>query len=330
MSPVVPHATSRRRFLQILAATSTCALADLRANAAAGVHTWQGEALGADASIALAGLEPRRGDVLLAACRSEISRLEGIFSLYQETSALSRLNAAGVLADPPAELIDILGTCRSLFELSGKAFDPTVQPLWRLYAETYGSPLTPRAPEAREIAARQQLIGFDGVSWTDLRAEFAKHRMAITLNGIAQGAITDRVTLLLKAGGVAHALVNVGEHYGIGRHPDGRPWQVGIQDPRDSGSVADIMELTDLAVATSGAYGGRFGDSGFSHIIDPRTGKSPTRYLSVSVRHASATLADGLSTAFSFMTESEITSAAAQIGGVSVLLVRSDGSLVRV
>jgi thiamine biosynthesis lipoprotein len=323
---------SRRRFLQIVAATSVSGLAAFRAHAAraGAVQRWEGEALGADASISLAGLEPRTAEELLRACRDEIVRLEGIFSLFSETSTLSHLNAHGSLADPPLELIDLLDTCRRIFELSNGGFDPTIQPLWRLYAETYGDPRNPRAPDAGEIASRLGNIGFGSVSWNRRRVAFARPGMAMTLNGIAQGAITDRITTLLRNGGATHALVNVGEYSGLGNHPEGRPWQVGIQDPRKADGIVELVDLVDQCVATSGAYGGRFGDSGLSHIIDPRTARSPERYLSVSVRHASATLADGLSTAFSFLSESEIAAVAGVVGGTTAILVRSDGSLARI
>jgi thiamine biosynthesis lipoprotein len=326
------HSLSRRRFLQVIAATSVSGLATLRASAAddGTIRRWDGEALGADASISLFGLEPDRAEPLLRACRDEIVRLEAVFSLYRETSALTRLNAHGFLADPPMELTDLLDTCRSVFALSNGAFDPTVQPLWRLYAETHGDPLSPRAPEPSEVAARLGLIGFGAVSWNRRRVTLGRPGMAITLNGIAQGAITDRITTVLRGGGVPHALVNVGEYSGLGHHPEGRPWQVGIQDPRNAGAIADHVDLVDQCVATSGAYGGRFGDSGLNHIIDPRNGRSPERYLSVSVRHTSATLADGLSTAFSFMSEGEIAAASRCVGGVSAILIRADGTTSRI
>src|SRR5687767_4692794 len=111
---------SHRRFLQIIAATSVSGLAMVRANAAIGstLQRWDGEALGADASISLAGLEPRVAEDLLRACRDEIVRLEEVFSLYSENSALSRLNARGFLTDPPMELTELLHTCRRIFELS--------------------------------------------------------------------------------------------------------------------------------------------------------------------------------------------------------------------
>jgi len=324
---------SRRRFLQVIAATSVSGLAMLRthrAAASAALQNWEGEALGADASITIAGFEPQRADKVLRACRDEIGRLEDIFSLYRENSALSRLNVDGVLADPPPELTRVLDTCRRMFVLSGGGFDPTIQPLWRLYADTYGEPRAPRPPDASEVAARRALIGFGAVSWDRRRVSFERPGMAMTLNGIAQGFITDRIAALLRDAGAAHVLVNVGEYAGIGNHPDGRPWQVGIQDPRRPDATIDIMELMDQAVATSGAYGGRFGDSGLNHIIDARTGRSPARYLSISVRHASATLADGLSTAFSFMSESDIAAVSRHVGGVSAILIRADGTTLRI
>jgi thiamine biosynthesis lipoprotein len=323
---------SRRRFLQVIAATSVSGLAMLRAHAARAstFQRWDGEALGADASVSLAGLEPPRAENLLRVCRDEIVRLEGVFSLYRQTSALSRLNTHGSLADPPSELMDLLDTCRQIFELSSGGFDPTIQPLWRLYAETYGNPRWPRAPESTEIAARLSLIGFGAVSWNRQRVWYGRSGMAMTLNGIAQGAITDRITTVLRDGGAAHALVNVGEYSGLGHHPEGRPWQVGIQDPRKADGVVDLVNLVDQCVATSGAYGGRFGESALNHIIDPRNGRSPERYLSVSVRHASATLADGLSTAFSFLSESEIAAVSRRVGGVSAILIRADGTTAKI
>src|SRR5687767_4844017 len=114
----------RRRFLHIIAATGVSGLATVRAKpaASAAIRRWQGEALGADASITLAGLEPHRADNVLGACRHEIGRLEDIFSLYKENSALSRLNADGRLAEPPAELTGLLDICRQIFALSKGGF----------------------------------------------------------------------------------------------------------------------------------------------------------------------------------------------------------------
>ena len=102
--------------------------------------------------------------------------------------------------------------------------------------------------------------------------------MAITLNGIGQGYVTDRVVELLREGGVEHALVDMGETRAIGDHPAGGAWSVGLEDPASPGQVLDRIELIDRAVATSGGYGTQFDPAGrFNHIFDPADGSTSWR-----------------------------------------------------
>lgn len=330
---------SRRRFLLILAATSAVAL-----TAASGARTalalgasatvvkqWRGTAMGADATITLAGLAPGEADAALDAALAEIERLEKLFSLHDPRSSLSRLNASGTLLRPTRDFLELMALSGRIFSLTDGAFDPTVQPLWRLYAESYGDVNAPRAPSIEEIAARRALIGFGNVTWSAEKISFATPGMALTLNGIAQGFITDSVTEILRGRRLTSALINLGEYRAIGNHPDKGPWQIGIQDPRAADGIVEIVALTDQAVATSGAYGARFAPgAAANHLIDPGTGESANRYLSVSVRHASAGIADGLSTAFSCMSVADIHEAAAHFGDCAVLLVHDDGRLTRI
>ncbi len=126
--------------------------------------------------------------------------------------------------------------------------------------------------------------------------------MALTLNGIAQGYITDRVADVLRTAGLRHCLVDMGEIRALGPRRGGAAWRLGLEDPVFPGKVSRQMALMDGAVATSGAYGLRFdADGQFNHLFDPRTGECSCRYLSVSVFAPSATQADALSTALSLM-----------------------------
>ena len=278
---------SRRRFLTVMAATTAAGLSGIARAAQPraaqpATHYWEGEALGADATITLAGLSSREAENLFAAALAEIVRLEKLFSLYDPSSALSRLKATGTLLDPSPEFLDLMQISQRLSALSNGAFDPTIQPLWLLYAENYGDVLAPRAPTPEEVAAKRAVVGFAQVEITPSRVTL-KPGMAMTLNGVAQGYITDRVTDILRAGGVAHALVNLGEHRAIGTHPEGRPWQIGIQHPGQADDIVALEDLFDNALSTSGGYGGRFGNSSLSHLINARDGKSADLYQSLSV-----------------------------------------------
>ena len=121
---------TRRRFLSISAA----ALAIPGAASAGKSARWQGVALGAPASMILAGVTPRAARPVFAALEAELQRLERIFSLYHPDSALVRLNAQGRLDAPPPEMLDLLSLAGAIHEATGGAFDPTVQPLWQARA----------------------------------------------------------------------------------------------------------------------------------------------------------------------------------------------------
>ena len=315
---------SRRRFLQLAAATSAVGLTGIRRGfATPETHVWQGSALGADATITLGGLEANRAEAVLRESLDEITRLESLFSLYREDSALSRLNRDGSLEYPDEDFLELLNVSKRIFSATSGAFDPTVQPLWRLY--------TSGRIGTEEIAAAASLVDFRNVEWSDKHVRFARPGVAMTLNGIAQGFITDRVADLLRSQGLTSVLVNLGEYRAVGTHPELRPWQVGIQDPKSANGVVEIIELQDEAVATSGAYGGRIGPNGdVNHLFDPHSGQSASRYLSVSVVHPSATIADGLSTAFSLLSEQEIEASLNVFEGARALIVRPDGSLARI
>jgi FAD:protein FMN transferase len=150
--------------------------------------------------------------------------------------------------------------------------------------------------------------------------------MAITLNGIAQGYITDRVIELLREDGIERALVDMGEIRAVGRHPSGAPWSVGLEDPILRGEIAEHLDVEDGAVATSGGYGTLFDPAGrFNHLFDPVSGTTSSRYLAVSVVAPTATVADVLSTAFSLLPLDRVTAIVRDLG-IGAHLALPDGS----
>lgn len=291
--------TTRRRFLTILAGA---AVLPTLTNAAA---SWRGIALGANAKIIL---DHPNADALIARAVAEISRLEGLFSLHQD-SELTRLNAAGHLANPAPEMLELLSISGAINARTNGAFDPTIQPLWALYAESIAAG---HSPSAAQIAARN--TGWQHVRFSATEISFAKHDMALTLNGIAQGFIADKIAALFRAEGVANVLIDTGEIMALGFAPNGAAWPVTIAN-----SGGQIAPLSNAAIATSAPLGTILDDAGtVGHILDPRTGQAGGQWAQVSVTATSAALADGLSTAFCLMSQAEIQAA----GTAGVLDVR--------
>ncbi|MBP1886037.1 FAD:protein FMN transferase [Sinorhizobium mexicanum] len=301
---------TRRRAICIMAAAAGLPLlgSSTGAKAAAPAVTWKGQALGAPATLVLHLDDKAQAERLIDRVFAEVSRLESVFSLYRSDSILSELNRAGAIAAPPSDLVRLLEACRSCWEATNGAFDPTVQPLWALYARHFSvdgaDPAGPSDDEKRRALAR---VGFDKLRLGRDRVVFTRPGMALTLNGVAQGYITDCVVELLKDAGVATSLVSMGEIRAIGARSDGTPWRVGLAPTEDTSTPDSILDLVNKAVATSSQDGFVFGDSGRSgHIVDPHSGEVPRHFKRLSVIAPTATEADAFSTAFSLMDTSDI------------------------
>jgi thiamine biosynthesis lipoprotein len=323
----------RRRVLGILAAAAGLPLPRLNA---AGTEspplvTWTGQVLGAVGSMALHHPDPAAARRLVARSVAEIRRLEALFSLWRKDSLLSALNRQGALAAPPPDMVRLLSEAQRVAALTGGLFDPTVQPLWTLYRDHFAAEgADPKGPPAAALEEALSRVGHRRLLAAPDRILLADRGMAVTLNGIAQGYITDRVLELLRRGGVAHTLVDLGEARALGAHPAGRPWRAALEDPEAPGRIWGEVDLTDRALATSGDGGFVFDDAGrFTHLLDPRTGRSPRRHRAVSVLAPEATAADALSTAFALMPEPGIAATLRGLPEVEAHLLRTDGSVAR-
>ena len=311
MSQVFAKPVTRRRALfigAVLVASAALPSALLAPRAfAAKSARWSGQALGAHAEIELVGASEAEARPALAAVEAEIARLEGIFSLYRQDSALSSLNRDGALADPPPELLEVLALSRAVHHQTGGLFDPTVQPLFAFYATWFTKSHRARLPEVHELAPVLARVGMDKVTFDDARIAFAEPDMALTLNGIAQGYITDRIAALLKSYGYSNMLLDIGEIQAVGRGRNGAGWQIGIRKGISGSELAERLTLSDQAVATSMMLGTTFDRQGHAgHILHPLKGLTRDYTPRTSVIHPSAAFADAMSTAVVLMGESEI------------------------
>jgi thiamine biosynthesis lipoprotein len=289
---------SLRRALAVLGAAAGMPLLGM-SHADVPVHSWHGSALGADARLLLAHPEratARRG---VALCLDEIVRLERIFSLHRADSELSRLNRDGALEGSSHELRTLLAEAQRFGELSDGAFDVTVQPLWELYAAHFAAnPDDPAGPPAHRIEAAQGLVDYHAIAIDRARIRLLRPAMAVTMNGIAQGYITDRIADLLRDVGFTSVLVQLGETFAGDPPQDGRPWRIGIAAPDAPDRVIETIDAADMAIATSSGFATRFDAAGrHHHLFDPATGQSAHRCASVTVVAPRATAADAMATA---------------------------------
>lgn len=324
----MPGIISRRRLIRIAAAAIGLGLLPRdSARASTGPALWRGTMLGALAIMEIHHEDQREAQRLVALASGEARRLEQLFSLYLKDSALVELNRTGILMDPADEMVELLTISQHYAKVTGGLFDVTVQPLWDLYAGHFSmKDADPSGPPPAAIQATLARVGSGRVSVSRDRIVMPRN-MALTLNGIAQGYVTDKVVELLRSHGVAHSLVDMGESRAIGSRPDGSPWQAGVADPVVAERLDTVIPIIDRAVSTSGGYGFQFDPQGhFNHLFDPRTGGSARRYRSVTTVSRTAAAADALSTAFSFMAPERIRALLPYVDVDRVHLIDSAGT----
>jgi FAD:protein FMN transferase len=253
---------TRRRFLTIAAAfAATPALAQRQ--------SWQGRAFGAEVAITLQGPQEVAQEAI-AAARQVIAQMEQRFSLFRATSEIVALNRDGTLI--PSEPFErLMQLADSAHRLTVGLFDPTVQPLWRAYAE------------GRDLDEARARVGWDRVRFQRGYVRLGTGQ-ALTFNGIAQGFATDAVTELLAGRGFEAALVNIGEFRSLGG-----PWRLGISDPTHG--LLATRSLETGAMATSSPMATPLDGGG--HILHA---KAAPRWSTVTVEADTAVMADALST----------------------------------
>lgn len=252
-------------------------------------------------------------------------RIDRLMSIYKPDSQVFQLNRDGVLRRPDPHLLAVLEQARALSQLTGGAFDVTVQPLWQAFSAAAAGAGLPTEPARLNARA---LVGWRQLEFDAERVIFHRLGMALTLNGLAQGYAADLALAAVRARGVGHALLDTGEFAMRGGAAARRPWTLGVQALRDAGALAATVHGDGRGVATSGDYASAFtADLAHHHIFDPALGDSPLELASVTVLAPGAMLADGLSTAFMVMGVRGAHALAARLHGVDLMTIDKRGAV---
>ena len=244
---------------------------------------------------------PEDAEAVVSAALREIERLETVLSEWREGSDIAKVNAlAGKksvkVGDDTLRVVDA-GVDVSMW--SRGAFDLSWAALWGLYDFR---PDSLRVPSPKEIGPKLALVDYKNIRISKKYSTvFLKKRgMAIGTGGIAKGYALDQAGAILRGGGIENYIIYGGGQVQVHGMRDGRPWRVGIQNPRDTNSYFAALASTGASFSTSGDYEHfSIDDEGrrWHHIIDTKTGRPATKSLSVTIMTAEGIYADALSTA---------------------------------
>ncbi len=234
---------------------------------------------------------------LIILVEQEMHRIDKAMSPYKKSSELSLVNnkASKEFVVITSELFDLLEESRKISEMSDGAFDITYASVG--YQYDYRKK---QKPNQDSINNSLKAIDYRAVVLDREKSavRFSHPDVKIDLGGIAKGYAVKRCLELLKAAGIKHALVSAGGDTGLLGDRRGRPWYVGIKHPRAEDKTAVQLPLSNESISTSGDYERFFIEKGvrYHHIINPKTGDSARKVVSVSIIGKDATYVDALST----------------------------------
>lgn len=263
-----------------------------------------------------------------SAARSAFARiafLDATLSDYKPDSELMRLSdqAGGPPVPVSPELFEVLARARTLSERTDGAFDPTINPVVKLWRRARRNRELPRPSQLKEALER--------VGWRDLELDaeartvrLARPGMRLDVGGIAKGYASDAALEVLREAGISRALVAGAGDIVAGEPPPGRSgWIVGIASLDAEQGATRFLALRCQAVSTSGDTERFVEIDGvrYSHIVDPRTGLGLTDRSSVTVVAPDGTTSDSLATAISVLGPETGLKLAEQTEGVEALIV---------
>ncbi|HEY6900417.1 MAG TPA: FAD:protein FMN transferase [Puia sp.] len=242
-----------------------------------------------------------RASEQIAAGAAEIRRIEALLTTYNDASETSLINAQAGIA--PVKVSDetfaLIERSIRISNITQGAFDITYgsvdRRLWNFDTTMQSLPDKAMAKKMTRLINYRNIL-LDAEQKTAFLKEIG---MRIGFGGIGKGYAAERAKAVMQQQGVTSGVVNAsGDLTAWGRQPDGSPWTIGIVNPNAAGEIFSWLDVTDMALATSGNYEKYVMIDGkrYSHTINPRTGLPVTGIKSVTILCPNAEIADALAT----------------------------------
>ena len=225
-----------------------------------------------------------------------IEGLEQRYSRYRNDSLTTRINnaAGGAPVEVDAETAGLLDYAEQAYQQSAGLFDITsgvLRQAWDFKSD--------RLPQQAQVDALLSLVDWPAVEWQAPMIRLPMKGMQIDFGGYVKEYAVDAGAKACRDAGIRHGLIEMGGDIQIiGPHPDGKPWQVGIQHPRELQQAIATIEITSGGLATSGDYERYMMINGqrYSHLLNPKTGWPVKGLAAVSVMAEQTLIAGTLST----------------------------------
>jgi thiamine biosynthesis lipoprotein len=222
------------------------------------------------------------------------------------------------------ETFDLIERSKKISQVTQGAFDITYgsvdKSLWNFDTNIDKLPDPATAKEMTRLINYRNIL----MNRTDYSVMLNEKGMRIGFGGIGKGYAAERAKMIMKSKGVESGIVNAsGDMTTWGLQPNGKPWTIGIADPNLKERVFSYMNITDMAVATSGNYEKFIIVDGkkYSHTINPKTGLPIRGIKSVTVLSTNAEIADAMTTPVMIMGVSAGLDMVNQVHNVEAIII---------
>ena len=237
------------------------------------------------------------------AIKSELQKVDNSLSPFNAQSIITAINQNQDVK-PDEMFLTVFNKAMEISRETGGAFDITVAPLVNAWGFGFKNGIQ---PNRHQVDSLRRLIGYEKVSLKDDRIVKQSPDIMLDCSAIAKGFGSDVVARFLQQRGVKNFMVEIGgEIVTSGVNPQRLPWKIGVTKPTDDslsvkGEIQSVLNVTDLAMATSGNYRNFYykGGKKYAHTIDPKTGY-PVQHslLSATVLAKDCATADAYATSF--------------------------------
>ena len=263
---------------------------------------------------------------------AEIQRIERLLTTFNEDSETCRINAGAGIAPVAvsAETFHLIERSLRISQITQGAFDITYgsvdKSLWNFDATMH------RLPDKDTARKMVRLINYRNVllDKEHMTVYLKEKGMRIGFGGIGKGYAAERAKSIMQSMGAASGVVNAsGDLVAWGHQPNGQPWTIGIVNPNASGQIFSWLNVTNMALATSGNYEKYIVIDGkkYSHTINPRTGLPVTGIKSVTIICPNAEIADAMATPVMIMGVQAGLDMINQINNVEAILIDDEDKL---
>lgn len=273
--------------------------------------------------------DKKKAKIAIEKAFDEIGRIDSTYNSKVDGSEIDKLNKSRVITLNEEGLM-LLSKTKEAYEMSGKKYDVTIEPLMKIWGFSEESFLRETLPTEDELEEAKSKVSFSKIKIQGNQVTIDSPEIIIDTGSFLKGYAVERAKEVLKKEGITSGFITaISSIEAIGKKGDGTPWKIGVQNPSNPSEIIGVIELDNQSMAVSGDYQTYIEIEGkkYHHLMDKETGYPVKDKKMVVVVNKNGLEADSYSTAFFLMPIDKVLDLANSTPDFDVLIVDSNDEI---